>query len=318
MKALHALLLSLCLLPSVARTELVNGIYVVVNDSVITLQEVEMQIAPLVELLLRQYGNQPAVFDQRLQQTRSEKIEELVTRELILHEFKTKGYNLPESFVDDAIKEDIQQKFGDRVTLTKTLQAQGVTYETYRRQQKEDFIIRALISRHVSPDKIIVSPEKIEKYYQANKDQFKLDDQVKLRMIAINKTANRSAEQARSLAEEILKKLNEGAAFAGMASIYSDGSSRNQGGDRGWVDRTTFKKEISDLAFSLQPGRVSDILDLPEACYLLLVEEAKTAHTRDLQAVKTEIEQKLKAEERARLQKKWIDRLKSNSFVRYY
>ncbi len=298
------------------RAELINGIYVVVNDAVITYQEVESAIAPLAELLARQYRGQPSVFEEKLQQTRSEKIEELVERQLVLHEFKTAGYILPESIIDDVIRERIKERFGDRATLTKTLQAQGMTFEAFRKQVREDYIIRALTQQKISPEKILISPHKIETYYNENQDQFKVADQVKLRMIVLNKSKS-GAEVARKLAEEIHSKLQEGASFADMASVYSD-SNRAEGGSRGWVDRSFFKKELSDVAFSLKPGQHSGVIDLPEACYLMLAEDVQTAHTKALADVRDEIEKTLKDEEQARLKNRWIDRLKAKSFIRYF
>jgi parvulin-like peptidyl-prolyl isomerase len=295
---------------------LVNGIYVIVNDSVITYQEVEEAIAPLVETLAKQYRGQPDVFEQKVTQTRSEKVEELVERQLILHEFSTAGYMLPDTAVDDMIKERIKERFGDRATLTKTLQAQGLTFETFRKQVREDYIVRAMAQQKISSEKIVISPQKIEDFYSANKDKYKVEDQVKLRMIVLNKKPENPGG-ARKLADEILSKLKEGASFSEMASIYSD-SQRNNGGDRGWIDRTFFKSELSDVAFSLKPGKHSDVIDLPEACYLMLVEDAKTSHTKSLTDVLAEIENTLVAEERARLQKQWIARLKAKSFVRYF
>lgn len=75
MKKLLALFSAALLLAPSARAELVNGVYVIVNDSVITYQEVESAIAPLVEMLARQYRNDPRTFQEKLQQTRQAKIE---------------------------------------------------------------------------------------------------------------------------------------------------------------------------------------------------------------------------------------------------
>ncbi|MGI8965712.1 MAG: peptidylprolyl isomerase [Limisphaerales bacterium] len=299
------------------RAELANGIYAIVNDAVITYQEVEQTIAPLVDLLQTQYGDHPEILQQKIQQTRTEKIEELVTRQLILNEFKTAGYQLPESIVDDVLRERIRRNFGDRATLTKTLQAQGVTYETFRKEQREQIIVEELTRKNISSEKILISPHKIEAYYAQNRNEFKLGDQIKLRMIVLNKDPDNS-EATQKLAQEILTKIEAGTPFAEMASIYSEGSQRAQGGDRGWIERSYFKKELADAAFSLQAGQRSKVIDLPEACYLMLVEDKRAAHLKPLPEVRAEIEARLKTQEHARLQKQWIDRLKNKSFVRYY
>ncbi|HEV2211234.1 MAG TPA: M56 family metallopeptidase [Verrucomicrobiae bacterium] len=60
--------------------------------------------------------------------------------DLIRHEFKTAGYNLPENVLDDLVQETIRSEFGNRATLTRTLQDRGMTYEEFREQIKERFI----------------------------------------------------------------------------------------------------------------------------------------------------------------------------------
>lgn len=297
--------------------QLVNGIKAVVHDTVITFEEVQAAAAPAAQLLQRQYRNDPATFQQRLGQVLDENLEQLVQRQLILRDFAEAGYNLPESLVDELVNDEIRQRFGgDRVRFTKTIQAQGLTFEKFRQQIRDRFIVEVLRSKNISRE-IILSPHKIEQYYRQNAEKYRVEDQVKLRMIVLPKTGSGDTA-ARALAGEILAKLKEGAAFAEMASVYSQGSQRSQGGDWGWVEKSVLKKELADVAFNLRPGQVSGVIDLPEACYLMLVEEARPAHVRPLAEVRDEVERALVLEERERLQKRYVDKLRTKTFVRYF
>lgn len=298
---------------------MISGIVAVVNDAVITYQEVMITFAPIEEQLLAQYQRQPKVFEQKRGQAWGEKIEDLVERQLILSHFKTAGYNVKilDAFVDDQIKDRVKERYGDHLSLMKTLQAQGKTYEAFHREMRDQIIVDLLRQQFTSSEKVIISPNKIEAYYAQSADKYKVADQVKLRMIVLNKTGG-NGESVRRLADEIHAKLKAGASFVEMASIYSDGAQRAQAGDRGWVDRDFFKKELSEPAFSLKAGEISEVIDLPEACYLMLVEEVRVAHVKPLQDVRDEIEGILKAQGRERLKKRWVERLKSKAFVAYY
>ncbi|MBC8001193.1 MAG: peptidylprolyl isomerase [Opitutaceae bacterium] len=299
---------------------MISGIVAVVNDAVITYQEVMISFAPLEEQLFAQYQRQPKVFEEKRGQALAEKIEDLVERQLVLSHFRTAGYNVKilDAFVDDQIQERIKERFGDRISLMKTLQAQGKTYEAYHRDQRDQIIVDLLRQQFTSSEKVIISPFKIEAYFQENADKYKVADQVKLRMIVLNKTGGSNADAVRRLADEIHSKLKAGASFAELASIYSDGAQRAQAGDRGWVDRDFFKKELSDSAFSLKAGEISAVIDLPEACYIMLVEEVRAAHVKPLQDVRDEIEGILKSQGRERIKKRWVERLKAKAFVAYY
>lgn len=294
--------------------QLVDGIEAIVHDAVVTRYEVDVFTDPLARQLQRQHLGQPEVFEREYLKLRGESREQLLERQLILRDYEASGYNLPESVIEDAVQDEIA-RVGGRTKLTKTLQAEGMTYEKFRRQIRDNYIVRALRGKNVS-SLIIVSPHKIESYYLGHQDDFKLEDQVKLRMIVLTNMADRASVVRR--AEEIRTKIKEGVPFSQMAQVNSEGSHRSQGGDWGWIERKVLRKELSAVAFNLKAGELSDVIETPEACYLLLVEEKRTAHVRPLIDVQEEIERTLLDQEQSRLQQQYIDRLKKKTFVRYF
>lgn len=303
-----------------AEPQVLNGLMVIVDNEVITMRDVMQSVAPAVEVLMRTYGNQPDVLRQKIQEAQRDALELLVERKLILHEFERSGFNLPETVVDERIKERIRERYGgDRAKLTKTLQSQGLTYEAFRKNIREEFIIGAMTHKEVrSPSEIVVSPHKIERYYAENLDKFRIKDQIKLRAIMLNGGQTRSAAAARRLAGEILARLREGASFAEMARVYSEDTYRTQGGDRGWIERGDLRRELAEAAFGLKPGQPSDVIEVGDTFWILLVEDAKANQVRTLPEVRDEIVSTLQAEEQTRLRREWIQRLKTKSFVRYF
>ncbi|MGH7969399.1 MAG: peptidylprolyl isomerase [Limisphaerales bacterium] len=240
------------------RAELVNGIEAIVDDSVITYYQVSTRNEQTYETLARDYRNQPATLEKKLDEMHNENLEFLMNRELILHEFKTAGYSLPESVLDDLVKETIRTEFGDEATLTKTLEARGLTKEKFRQQIRDRFIVNALRSKNISSE-IIISPHKVEAYYLAHKDEFKVEDQVKLSVIVLKASDDPKAPDAAELAREICAKLKDGASFKEMAALYSQGSQRGQGGDWGWWEKSQLTKGLADVAYSLPVGKYSGV-----------------------------------------------------------
>jgi peptidyl-prolyl cis-trans isomerase SurA len=303
--------------PVFSHADMVDGVWAVVADKVITYAQVEEYTRPVEDTLRTQYAAEPDVYQQKYDAALHDSLELLVERELILNNYETGGYNkLPDSLADQLVQDNIRSRFGDRVTMLKTLQAQGITLEQYRKELLDQYIERGLRSLNVQKN-IIISPYKIETYYQAHPDDFKLADQVKLRMIMLNKT---SADDTNTLAlaREIIGKIKDGAPFAEMATVYSQGSQQHQGGDWGWIDRTVLRKELSDVAFALKKGQMSDPIDTPNAVYLLLVEDKSTAHLKSLADVRDEIQKTLLIQEQDRQSKAWIDGLKKKTYVRYF
>ncbi len=298
------------------RAELADGIKAVVNNQAITYAQVEEYTAPAAQVLRSQYAGQPDLYQQKITSALNDSLEQLVERQLILHSFDAEGYHLPDSAVDDIVQERIRERFGNRITLMKTLQSQGQTFEEFRKDVRDQYIVSALRSKNVSQE-IVISPYKVENYYLAHQDEFKLEDQIKLRMIVLNKTSSDETNTL-SLAREILSQVKGGATFQEMAAVYSQGSQQHQGGDWGWVERSVLRKDLADVAFTLKPGQVSDVIETPDAIYLMQVEQARPAHVRPLGEIREEIEKTLRTQEQARLEKQWIEALKRKTFIRYF
>jgi parvulin-like peptidyl-prolyl isomerase len=299
-----------------AQPAVVDGVKSVVSARVVTFAEVEDYSRAAADALRRQYSAQPDVFQQKLNDTLNDSLEQLVERALILKSFETDGYKLPDSVVDGLVMERIRERFGDRITFMKTLQAQGMTVEQFRRQVREQYIEAALRNQNVQRE-IFISPYKVQQYYLANQNEFRLQDQIKLRMIVLPKNSPDDTNAVK-LAREIQSKLKDGTPFSEMASVYSQGSQQHQGGDWGWVERSVLRKDLADVAFSLPVGSVSDIVDTPDTCYLMLVEDKHASHVRPLTDVVVEIEKTLRLKQQAKLQKDWIEGLKKKTFIRYF
>jgi parvulin-like peptidyl-prolyl isomerase len=298
------------------RAELADGVKAVVNDTAITYSQVEEYTMPVMETLQRQYAGQPDVLRQKYDQTLRDSLEQLVERQLILHAFDVEGYHLPDNFADQLVDDRIRDRFGNRTALMKTLQAQGSTIEQFRKELLDQYIVQALRSKNVAQE-IVISPYKVENYYLTHQDNYKIEDEIKLRMIVLNKTSPDDTN-AVSLAREIAGKIKEGATFQEMAAVYSQGSQQHEGGDWGWVQRSVLNKELADAAFALKPGQLSDPVSTSDSVYLMQVEQVRPAHVKPLGEIRGEIEKTLRVQEQARLEKLWIDGLKKKTFIRYF
>jgi len=283
MKMVYTMLAAGTLIAVVPRipAETANGIEAIVDDSVITYYEVNALSESSAERLYRDYRNQPARLEEEFNKVQKANLEALVDRRLIMHEFKTAGYSLPDTMLDEMVQEEIKANFGDRATATKTLEARGLTIEKYRQQIKERFIVSALRAKNISQE-IIVSPHKIETYYLAHRDDFKVEDEIKLRVIVLKVSEDPNVPPAAELAKEILVKLKEGASFIEMAKLYSQGSQRDQGGDWGWYKRSILTKGIADVAAGVPLGKCSGVFSrsLGEDYWVYLYDDGKPTLAR--------------------------------------
>ena len=304
------------------RAEPIDWMRVVVHDSVITHYDVARLSYDSLDTLRAQYRG--AELDARAEQLFNNNLDKLVNERLILHEFETAGYSLPESVIDELVRARIRERFGDEITLTRSLETMGMTKEKFREEIRNTFIIRALREKNV-PSDVIISPSKVRMYYEQHTNDFKETERAKLRMIMLKVPKGDEVERgrARSAAQEIITRLKEGVPFADMAQERSQESLRSfPGGEHGWMDLSGLAKELADAASSLKPGQISEPIETQgkddDACWVIQVEEKKPAHVKPLNEVREQIEKNLQQDEQRRLEHAWIEKLKKKTYTKWF
>jgi parvulin-like peptidyl-prolyl isomerase len=103
-----------------------------------------------------------------------------------------------------------------------------------------------------------------------------------------------------------------------MAQMYSEDSTRDLGGDWGWIERKTLAGPLEEVAFSLKPGKISKIVEVGGNYYILKVDERRGGVTKSLAEVRPEVEKKLLQEESQRLQENWLTSLRQKASIKKF
>ena len=284
--------LPICWAAFAQEPQVVDGVAAVVNGDVITYSQVRVLSAPREKLLRSQYTGQE--LGNKLKEARELALKDLIDRRLVIQAFKKESYEIPDHIVDQRMRDIIRESFGgDRNTFIKTLEAQNYTLGEFKEKEMERIMVQAMRSKNVKTS-LIIPPNKIEEYYRQHRDEFTTKEQIKLRMIMIPShadTGNSAAQKA--MAEEVLGKLASGAEFDRMAQIYSEDSTRDMGGDWGWIERKTLAAPLEKIAFNMPVGRISNIIDYAGNYYILKVEDKHGGTTRSLAEARSDIEKKL-------------------------
>ena len=146
--------------------------------------------------------------------------------------------------------------------------------------------------------------KRAEEFYALNKSQFTQEEQVRARHILVKATSNKpeDLEAARKRAEGI-KERAKNEDFAKLASeVSEDVGSKSQGGDLGTFAKGRMVPEFEKAAFSLEPGKVSDLVQSSFGFHLIRVEEKFPAKTTSFEEAAPRIATRLISEDRYREQ----------------
>jgi len=320
-KLLFSLLLTIAFFIAQTRAaepEVIDGVAAVVNGDVITFSQVQEVSGPRERTLREQFTGQELI--DKIKEARLGALNDLIDRQLIVQEFKKKQFNIPEYVVDDQIANIIKDDFaGDRQAFLRTLNAQGYTVNKFRDMQRDKVIVGAMRQNNVKGN-FSATPQQIQAYYDANKQEFVTPEQLKLRMIVLNADpldAN-SADSTRKMSEEIRDKVKGGADFATMAKTYSMDGTAESGGDWGLIDRKTLNQQLTDVAFALSPGQTSQVVQIGDSFYILYCESKKESGVIPLPEVRDGIERKLEQAQRQKATQRWLDGLREKAFIKIY
>lgn len=306
-----AALLSLCGVSPAQ--DVLNGIAAVVNDQVVTFSQVRELVGAKEQAARQQFQGEMLVA--KIKEIRLQAINDLIDRELILQEFKKQGFKIPEYFLDDRINTIIREEFGgDRQAFVRTIEAQGFTLARFKDMERDKIIVQEM-TRAAVRQNIIVPEVRIAEFYRENVGEYATGDEVKLRMISIKKG---ESDSRRKMIDEIRAKVIDGAEFAGLARMYSDGPEQEQDGDWGWVDRKKLNETLTKAAFALKPGEVSPVIELADTYFLLYVEAKKPPTVKPLKDVRDEIEKRLLQQERQKVRNEWLSKLRKKAFIKMY
>jgi peptidyl-prolyl cis-trans isomerase D len=141
--------------------------------------------------------------------------------------------------------------------------------------------------------KLNIPEADLQASYKEHIDAFKVEDRVQISQILFKTIGKTDAEVAeiRKKAEDALKQAKQkGANFEDLAKKYSDDSTKDAGGQTGWIVRGQAMPELEKAAFSLQKGETSDLIQTQIGFYIIKVTDKESAHTKSFAEVMPELQ----------------------------
>jgi peptidyl-prolyl cis-trans isomerase SurA len=234
----------------------VDSILVVVNNEVITRQEVAERLASVEKRMAAQNVQLPP-----RQQLVRQLVERMIVERAQAQMAKENGIVVDDAMLDRAMQRIAEQNKLSMPEFRTRLEAEGMNYASFREEIRREILSQRLREREVD-NKVVVTESEIDNYLAAEANAGGQRQELDIAQILIRVPENASPEQLaarRERAEDVLRQLKTGADFAKTAAAYSDSSDALSGGDLGWRPADRLPQLFLDGVAKLQDGQVSGL-----------------------------------------------------------
>ena len=293
-----------------ASAEVVSRVAAVVNKDIITTLELDQKLrAQLAKL-----EKQPSPV--QLGALRQELLSRMIEEKLVQQRIKELNLTVSEEEIETAIL-DVQKKNNlTREELKDAVALQGLEFEAYRDNLKQQILRFKLISEEVR-SQIDVPEREIRNYYEAHAEDYRLPPEVRLSAITFP-VSEKASEQERSKVKEMvaeaLQRVRNGEEMNDVVASYNEtyGATGSQMGSFEYDELVPgFRSAIEGL----EDGDYSEPVQVGEAIHLLRVDEREAGGLRDFDAVKFDIYQMILDQKTDARIKEWTKALKANAFI---
>jgi peptidyl-prolyl cis-trans isomerase SurA len=280
-------------------------------------------------------------------------LRDLIDQQLLIEKGKDLGITGDTDLIKrlDQMRKDM--KLETMEELEKAATAQGISYEDFKQNMRNQLITQKVIGEEVGSHLSITKDEQAQ-FYADHKSELEQPESIKLSEIlvapkkaaaekpAADKPAQagaadpasaagestksqdeavKQAEEAAALtaaeakANDLLKQIRAGASFEDVAKKNSDGPSASQGGDLGAFKRGTLAKELEDKTFAMKTGDVTDVIRTKQGYVILKVTNHTMAGIPALKDVEPRIQDALYYQKLQPALRAYLTKLREEAYI---
>ena len=301
-----------------------------VNNSIVTRADLRKAREQLFAEARQQQD--PTAAEQSAREHQKDLLRDLIDQQLLIQKAAELGITADTDLVkrlDDLRKQMNADSMED---LEKAAQAQGISFEDFKQNLKNNILTQKVIGQEVGGH-ITVTNQEIQQYYDQHKNEMEKPEQVRLSEIlvstqtaaAVKNTKGETAlpetpspeavAQAQAKADQIYDMLKKGGNFDELAKKYSNGPTAAVGGDLEYFKRGTLSKDLETQVFQLTAGQYTQPIRTNQGFVILKVTEHQKAGVPPLKEVENQINEQIYVQKMQPALREYLTKLREDAYI---
>lgn len=320
-----ALLLLFALVYTANATDtVVEEIIARINNSIITRSDLQKSKEQLV-----QESQQRNVPSSEMEKKEQDLLRDLIDQQLLVQKASDLGITGDTELIKRLDEIRKQMGLNSMEELEKAAEQQGVSYEDFKQNMRNNILTQAVIGREVG-SRIQITKEEEQQFYDEHKSQLERPESVLLSEILIapvkkapdaketDPLPDPTPEQlaaAEQKAEQVLAEIKKGAKFEDVARKFSDGPTAPDGGQLGQFNRGMLAKELENKTFAMKSGGVTDVIRTKQGFVILKVDEHTEAGLPPLKEVEPQVQEAIYLKKLQPALRTYLTKLREDAYI---
>ena len=305
-------LLSLVFGKGVAAEELVEGIAAQVGSEIVLASEVFEMSGPIEERMRK--AGAP---EKDIHMMRRDALERLIEGKLLASVVERLELTADREEIDGAIEAIAQDNGLTIEQLLTSITSHGLSLDEYRQKIKGE-IERSKVVNTMVRSRVQIDSEEVEALYEERfGDQPEGGKEVYIRHLIVSpqgRSAN-SPAAACQLVKEARAGIDAGTLDFNAAARQISDLNPESGGELGWLHRKDLAAWMSDRVDDMQPGELSEVIEMPFGCNLLQLVDRRDFERITFEQAKTQLTNHLFQKKTEEEYTKWLDVLRGQAYI---
>jgi parvulin-like peptidyl-prolyl isomerase len=305
--------------PDPARaSRIIEDIVAKVDRHIITRTELEEASKPSIEQIRQSVS--PSDWDQRIRDVRNRILNQMINEYVVLRFARDNEMTVSEAEMEGILL-DLRQNAGieSEEEFIRQLAEEGIALDELKEILEKQTLVRRILRSEVY-SKIRITEAEIKQHYMDNRDLYKTVEKVRPAILMVSSGSGNlfSKTAAEQKIHELHEKLENGADFAELVALHSDGPARDSGGDIGFLEKGKIQPVIEKAAFEMDAGDVSRPIETENGWMIVKVLEKDQAGFESLEAIRSDIERQIHEQKALYAEQEWFDRQRSRTYIEIF